>query len=129
MPRRVVHVTLRCRADEGESLRHSAGPAARLWALELRSAIRCAQSPTTRRFVMNAGNTMPRTVFWFQPEKPFSRAAPLMFLHRISGLPVVASDGHVVGVATEGDFPRRAKFDTRRRRPRGLHFLVAPGGL
>src|SRR5215470_12431261 len=129
MPRRVLHITLRCRPDESESQSHSTGPAASLWALELRSAIRCARSPTTRRFVMKAEHIMTRNVISVQPETTISEAANLMLQHRISGLPVVDRDGHVVGIVTEGDFLRRAETGTQRQRPRWLQFLVGQGRL
>jgi len=78
---------------------------------------------------MKAGHIMTRNVISVQPETTIFQAAHLMLLHRISGLPVVDSDGHVVGVVTEGDFLRRAEMDTQRQRPRWLQFLVGPGRL
>jgi CBS-domain-containing membrane protein len=52
-----------------------------------------------------------------------------MLQHRISGLPVVDSDGYVVGIVTEGDFLRRADTGTQRKRTRWVEFLVGPGRL
>jgi len=108
--------------------RRSAGGGELDWARELRGA-RGAGSPTTTRFVMNAAHIMTRNVISVQPETTIFQAAHLMLLHRISGLPVVDSNGHVVGVVTEGDFLRRAEMGTQRQRPRWLQFLVGPGKL
>ena len=52
-----------------------------------------------------------------------------MLEKRVSGLPVVASKGVLVGIVTEGDFLRRAETGTERRRPRWLEFLLGPGRL
>lgn len=45
------------------------------------------------------------------------------------GLPVVNSDGHIVGIVTESDFLRRAETGTQRQRSRWVQFLVGPGRL
>jgi CBS domain-containing protein len=78
---------------------------------------------------MKAAHIMTRNVISVQPETTISQAAHLMLLNRISGLPVVDSDGHVVGIVTEGDFLRRAETGTQRQRPRWLQLLVGPGRL
>src|SRR5262249_18262471 len=78
---------------------------------------------------MKAEHIMTRNVISVQPETTISEAAHLMLQHRISGLPVVDRDGHVVGVVTEGDFLRRAETGTQRQRPRWLQFLLGQGRL
>jgi len=78
---------------------------------------------------MKAAHIMSRNVISVQPETTISQAAHLMLLHGISGLPVVDSDGDVVGIVTEGDFLRRAETGTQRQRPRWLQFLIGPGRL
>ena len=40
-----------------------------------------------------------------------------MLQNRISGLPVVDTEGNLVGMVTEGDFLRRGEIGTQRRRP------------
>jgi CBS-domain-containing membrane protein len=79
--------------------------------------------------VMRAADVMTQTVISVQPETTILQAADLMLAHRISGLPVVDGDGHVVGIVTEGDFLRRAETGTQRKRPRWMEFLVGPGRL
>jgi CBS domain-containing protein len=78
---------------------------------------------------MKAADIMTRNVVSVQPETTILRAAELMLQHRISGLPVVDTDDHVVGIVTEGDFLRRTETGTQRKRPRWLQFLVGPGRL
>jgi CBS domain-containing protein len=76
---------------------------------------------------MNAGDVMTRPVIWVTPDTAIAEAARLMLQHRISGLPVVETDGAVVGMITEGDLLRRAETGTQRRHARWLEFILAPG--
>jgi len=78
---------------------------------------------------MRAADIMTQNVVSVQPETTILQAADLMLQHRISGLPVVDGDSHVVGIVTEGDFLRRAETGTQRQRPRWVEFLVGPGRL
>ncbi len=78
---------------------------------------------------MNVGDVMTRQVISIEREAPIQHAIRLMLQHRISGLPVVDSDGKLVGIVTEGDFLRRAETGTQKRRPRWLDFLIGPGRL
>jgi CBS domain-containing protein len=78
---------------------------------------------------MKAADIMTRNVVSVQPETTILQAADLMLQHRISGLPVVDSDGRVVGIVTEGDFLRRIETGTQRQRPRWVELLVGPGRL
>jgi len=78
---------------------------------------------------MWAGDVMTRNVFTVTANAPAMQAARLMLEHRISGLPVVAANGALVGIVTEGDFLRRGELGTQRRRPRWLEFLIGPGRL
>ena len=78
---------------------------------------------------MKAADIMTHNVISVQPEATILQAAELMLQHRISGLPVVDSDGHVVGIVTEGDFLRRAETGTQRKRARWVEFIVGPGRL
>ena len=56
---------------------------------------------------MKAADIMTHNVISVQPEATILQAADLMLQHRISGLPVIDSDGHVVGIVTEEDFLQR----------------------
>jgi CBS domain-containing protein len=81
------------------------------------------------KLVMKTADVMTRNVVSLQPETTVFQAADLMLEHRISGLPVVDSDGHIIGIVTEGDFLRRSETGTQRERPRWLQFLLGPGRL
>jgi CBS domain-containing protein len=81
------------------------------------------------RLVMKAADIMTHSVVSVQPDATMLQAAHLMLQHRISGLPVVDSDGHIVGIVTEGDFLRRVETGTQRQRPRWVQFLLGPGRL
>lgn len=78
---------------------------------------------------MNVGEVMTAEVISVTPETTVAEAAELLLQHRISGLPVVAADGAVVGIVTEGDLLRRAETGTARRHARWLEFLISPGRL
>jgi CBS domain-containing protein len=79
--------------------------------------------------VMKARDVMTWGVISVETDASVERAAQLMLQNRISGLPVVDSQGALVGVVTEGDFLRRREIGTKKRRPRWLEFLIGPGRL
>jgi CBS domain-containing protein len=72
---------------------------------------------------------MTRDVVSVGADATVLQAARLMLQHRISGLPVVDTDGYLVGVLSEGDFLRRSEIKTERRRSRWLEFLMGPGHI
>jgi CBS domain-containing protein len=72
---------------------------------------------------------MTTNVVSIAPDATILEALQLMLQRRISGLPVVAKGGRLVGILTEGDFLRRVETGTQRKRPRWLEFLVGPGRL
>lgn len=78
---------------------------------------------------MQVQDVMTQYVISVEPEDTIARAIRLMLQERVSGLPVIDSAGHLVGVVTEGDFLRRAETGTQRRRPRWLEFLTGPGRM
>ncbi len=78
---------------------------------------------------MDVAEVMTQPVITVTPETTIAEAARLMLQHRISGLPVVAASGEVIGVVTEGDLLRRAETGTERRHARWLEFLISPGRL
>ena len=61
------------------------------------------------------------------PEASISDAISRMISHQVSGMPVVAADGTLVGIVTEGDFLRRAEMHTEAPRRRWLELLLGPG--
>ncbi|MFS8051106.1 CBS domain-containing protein [Rhizobium sp. BR 314] len=56
-------------------------------------------------------------------------AVRIMLDHRVSGLPVIADDGNLVGIVSEADFLRRGELSTERKRSWLLEFLTSPGKL
>lgn len=78
---------------------------------------------------MQASDIMTATPFSVEPNASVMQAVRLMLQHRISGLPVVAPSGTLVGIVTEGDLLRRTETGTARRRPRWLEFLIGPAKL
>jgi CBS domain-containing protein len=76
---------------------------------------------------MKASDVMTRNVLTVGPEASVAQAIRLMLDNKVSGLPVVAADGKVVGILTEGDLLRRSETGTERHRPRWLEILMGPG--
>jgi CBS domain-containing protein len=79
--------------------------------------------------IMQARDVMTLQVYVVKADAPIMDAVRLMLQNRISGLPVVGSNGELVGIVTEGDFLRRGEIGTQRRRSRWLEFLIGPGRL
>lgn len=78
---------------------------------------------------MRATDLMTREIISVSPDTPLARAAEIMLENRISGLPVIGSNGELMGILTEGDLLRRAELGTERKRPRWLEFILSPGRL
>ena len=78
---------------------------------------------------MKAKDIMTSNVISVESTANVMHAVRLMLQNRISGLPVVDTDGNLVGIVTEGDFLRRSETATERKRPRWLEFLLGPGRL
>jgi CBS domain-containing protein len=78
---------------------------------------------------MKAADLMTSFVVTVRPDATIEYAAQLMLQYRISGLPVMDSDGAVLGIVTEGDLLRRAEAGTEKRHTRWVSFLIGPGRL
>ena len=63
---------------------------------------------------MNAGDVMTKGVVTVTPETPITDIVTLLLARGVSGVPVVAPGGDVVGVVTEGDLLRRAELGTQK---------------
>ena len=74
-------------------------------------------------------DVMTRNVISIDANAAVLKAARVMLQNKISGLPVVDAEGHLVGMVTEGDFLRRGEIGTQRQRPKWLEFLIGPGRL
>ena len=72
---------------------------------------------------MNAGDVMVSNVITIEPDALVSTAADLMLRNRISAMPVVDKEGHLVGLVSEGDLMRRPETGTERRRSVWLDIL------
>jgi CBS domain-containing protein len=76
---------------------------------------------------MKAKDVMTHCLVSIAPEASISDAIARMISHQVSGMPVVATDGALVGIVTEGDFLRRAEMHTEAPRRRWLELLLGPG--
>ncbi len=68
--------------------------------------------------------TLP--VVGIEPSASIADAARLMISRKISGLPVIRSDGALVGIVSEGDFLRRENWARNASVRVGSNFLSAP---
>src|SRR5689334_13285860 len=64
---------------------------------------------------MRAADVMTTNVVVASPEAPIREIAHEMWERRISAVPVVDDEDHVLGVVSEGDLVRRAELGTDRR--------------
>lgn len=78
---------------------------------------------------MKASDVMTRDVLTVGRETAVAEAIRLMLDNNVSGLPVLADNGKVVGILTEGDLLRRSETGTERHRPRWLEILMGPGRM
>jgi CBS domain-containing protein len=76
---------------------------------------------------MRAHQIMTRSVITVTPKTTIVDAANLMLQRHVSGLPVVDTNGKLVGIVSEGDFIRRSEIGTGRKRGRWLRFILGPG--
>lgn len=75
---------------------------------------------------MKAADIMVRDVISVRPDDSVQNAAAILLDRRVSAAPVVAADGRLVGIVSEGDLVRRAEIGTERRRSWWLELLTAP---
>ncbi len=78
---------------------------------------------------MKAADIMTLGAATIRNDVQLPEAARVMLQYGISGLPVVDSAGHLVGIITEGDFLRHLEADARREGPRWLEFQLSPGRI
>jgi CBS domain-containing protein len=65
---------------------------------------------------MQAADIMTSSVVAVGPETNVCEVAKLMLERGISAVPVVAADGHLLGILSEGDLMRRSELGTEKRR-------------
>jgi CBS-domain-containing membrane protein len=73
---------------------------------------------------MKAADVMVTNVITVGPDACVQDVARALIEARISGVPVVGSDGKLLGIVSEGDLMRRAEAGTGRRRPWWLAVLT-----
>jgi CBS domain-containing protein len=76
---------------------------------------------------MIVSDIMTRDVVTVSPGAQLQDAVELMIGRKVSGLPVVAEDGEVVGMLTEGDLLRRAEIGTEGKSPGWFEMFFLPG--
>lgn len=64
---------------------------------------------------MQAGDVMTTKVITVQPNDGVEEISRLLLKHRISAVPVVDTDRHILGIVSEGDLMRRAEGETESR--------------
>src|SRR5258708_2462215 len=74
---------------------------------------------------MRAVDIMTTSVVTVDPDMPIKLVAKLLAERRISGVPVVDDELHVVGMISEGDLLRRAEIGTARRGSWWLDLLAS----
>jgi len=57
---------------------------------------------------MNAAEVMTREIVTVRPDTSVGEIAGLLLNHKISAVPVIDDDRHVVGIVSEGDLPGQA---------------------
>jgi CBS domain-containing protein len=78
---------------------------------------------------MKAKDIMTRTVATVAPGASVREAASLMTEKRVSGVPVVTSDGRVVGMLTASDLLHRVETGTEKRRSWFASFVSNPNQM
>ena len=73
---------------------------------------------------MRAADVMVTNVITVTPETSVQEVAGILLTNRISGVPVVATDGRMVGIVSEGDLIHRVEAGTGRRRSWWLAILT-----
>lgn len=73
---------------------------------------------------MKASDIMTTTVVTVGPDDTVRHAADLMARHHVSALPVVAVDGKLVGIVSEGDLLHREETQTEKRRSWWLELVT-----
>lgn len=78
---------------------------------------------------MRAKDIMTTNVITVSPETPIREIAQQLLRHHISALPVVNSEGGLVGIVSEADLMHRAETGTERHRSCWLALLADPEQL
>ena len=85
------------------------------------------QAARRTTFPLVAADVMTRNVVVATPEMALVDALRLMIQHGASGLPVVDTDGSLIGIITEGDLLQRAEIGTGSNKFGWLTTFLMPG--
>jgi CBS domain-containing protein len=75
---------------------------------------------------MQARDIMTTRVITVGPDTEVAEIAKCLLENRISAVPVIESDGRLLGIVSEGDLMRRSESGTDRRRSWWLSLLLVP---
>lgn len=78
---------------------------------------------------MRVADVMTRNVISVTPNTTLSQAIDTMVRSHVSGLPVIAEDGRLAGILTEGDLLRRAELGTQEPRANWFTAFFKAGHL
>jgi CBS domain-containing protein len=78
---------------------------------------------------MRAIDVMIRDVATVHPDTDVADAIKLMAEHDVSGLPVIAADGQLAGMLSEGDLIHRVEIGTEKHRPAWLESVTGASTL
>jgi CBS domain-containing protein len=78
---------------------------------------------------MKAADVMTSKVITVGPDAQLQAVAQTLLANRISAMPVVAADGKLVGIISEGDLMRRVESGTERRRSWWLELMTGREAL
>ncbi len=74
---------------------------------------------------MQASDVMVSKVITVAPDANVIEVAKILLAHCISAVPVIASDGKLVGIVSEGDLIRRSESETERQRSWWLELFTS----
>ena len=75
---------------------------------------------------MNVAALMSTNIVSVLPSTTLADAVRIMIANRVSGLPVLESDGRLVGMITEGDLLRRTELESEGKQPSWLKLFLMP---
>jgi CBS domain-containing protein len=75
---------------------------------------------------MNVAALMSTNIVSVLPSTTLADAVRIMIANRVSGLPVLESDGRLVGMITEGDLLRRTELESEGKQPSWLKVFLMP---
>ncbi|HEY1857577.1 CBS domain-containing protein [Acidocella sp.] len=78
---------------------------------------------------MNVAALMSTNIVSVLPSTTLADAVRIMLAHNVSGLPVLETDGTLVGMITEGDLLRRTELESEGKQPSWLKVFLMPSSV